>query len=74
MVQITPSAMDCCRPCCRDQVTVVISGGGERQVYNGHGSPIGVFAPANTAIANIYYDLDDPGVTYDWDTVNQVWS
>lgn len=64
--------MDCCRPCCRDQVLLVTSGGG-KEVYSGHGDPNGVIAPANTAQDAVYNDLDSPGVGWVWDIANQKW-
>lgn len=48
-------------------------GGGARQVFSGHGAPVGLQVGQNGAIPAIYQDIDEGYFEYDWDIPSQSW-
>jgi hypothetical protein len=72
MIQILPSPQDCCRPCCQDSV-IVVTVGGNKEVYSGNGDPNGQIAPVDTTQEAVYYNLDTPGETWWWQVSTQTW-
>lgn len=78
MAAALPTPNDCCNEClngCTDTVIIIDGGGGSgaKQVFFGHGDPVGVLSGMDSTIANLYYDLDAHGFVSEWNPETLTW-